>query len=468
MEIFQRLALILVVNLIVYYKTLFYGWVGDDVERANRKQEFNNIIHRWWLQFISMKHINSMNAHAINIVVHAICCCMIYLALGRSNISFLAAMLFTLNPVNMQGSVWISGRNYVTASIFTLGMFLFPPLTWAFYMTSSYFAVSGWFAPLCFLGTKWWYMVGIIPIAWVLTNSNKVTIHKKLWETAGLKTTNTEMRAMKPKKLIVFLKTHLYYFVLAIFPFNLGIEHDYLRGFGTNATDNKIGYKLDKLFYIGLTLAIFMAISAIRGIVWGWQPWAWGIFWFSINIAMWCNFITIQQQIAERYLYLANIGIMYALASIIIGYPIVITAFLVGYLIRLWYVMDMYLNDYWAVEYSIMESKKMHYVWLMRGVKKWVARDHQGALYDFNEAYQHKPYDLKVLYNLAATCFVLGDVVKARDYLAKARANVYDELESEVKPAFDNLEAQIVVVEKAKAKGITQMQIDLSKVMVVK
>ncbi len=139
-----------------------------------------------------------------------------------------------------------------------------------------------------------------------------------------------------------------------------------------------------------------------------------------------------------------------------------------GYIVRLWYVMDMYTNDYWAVEYSIIESKKMHYMWLMRGVKKWVARDHQGALYDFNEAYQHKPYDLKVLYNLAATCFVLGDVVKAREFLVKARANVYDELESEVKPAFDNLDKQIVVVEEARKKGVTQMQVDLSKIMVVK
>ena len=83
-------------------------------------------------------------------------------------------------------------------------------------------------------------------------------------------------------------------------------------------------------------------------------------------------------------------------------------------------------------------------------------------------AYQHKPYDLKVLYNLAATCFVLGDVVKARDFLGRARQNVYDELETEVKPAFDDLEKQITIVEEAKAKGQTQIQIDLSKVMVVK
>ncbi|HEC64432.1 MAG TPA: hypothetical protein ENI23_03980 [bacterium] len=147
---------------------------------------------------------------------------------------------------------------------------------------------------------------------------------------------------------------------------------------------------------------------------------------------------------------------------------ILITAFIVGYLVRLWYVMDMYLSDYWAVEYSIMESKKMHYMWLMRGVKKFVARDHMGALYDFNEAYIHKPYDLKILFNLSANYFVLGDIVKAREFLKKAQENVYDELESEVNPAFKSLEDMIKVVEEAKAKGETQVKIDLSKVMIVK
>jgi len=469
MEHMQRLAIIAVLNLIVYYKTLFYGYVGDDVERSERKEPvFKNAWHRRWIQFIGLRHINSMVSHFISLITHTICCLMIYLALGRNNLSFLTAILFSINPVNMQGSIWISGRNYVTSSILTLAMFIFPKLSWLFYTATSHFAVNAWFAPLVFLGTKYWYMAGIIPAVWLVTTNNRATLYRKLWETGDLKTTNTEMRAIKIPKIIPFLKTYFYYFILAIFPWTLGIEHNFLRGFGTNKTDNTKGYKMDKFFWMGLILFLGVAISSVMGIFKGWTPLQWGLFWFTINIAMWCNFVTYQQQISERYLYLSQIGMSYAIASLILNYPILITAFIVGYLIRLWYVMPMYTNDYWAVEYSICESKKMYYMWLMRGVKKFIARDHMGALYDFNEAYVHKPYDLKILYNLATTTFVLGDAVKAREYLDKARINIYDELEETVKPAFEQLEAMIKQVEEAKARGETQVQIDLAKVMVVK
>jgi hypothetical protein len=255
---FQRLAIIAALNLIIYYRTLFFGYVGDDVERAERKQEFKNIFHRWWLQFVGLKHRNSMVAHAITLLTHTACCLSIYLCLGKNDLSFLTAILFSINPVNMQGSIWISGRNYVTASILILWCFALPQMTWFFYTASCYFAVNGWFAPLAFLGTTNWYWAGIIPLVWVLHPTNRSTIHRKLWETGGLKTTNTEMRAIKPKKIIPFLKTYQYYFILALFPWTLGIEHNFMRGFGTNATDNKKGYKLDRYFWIGYPTGLFL------------------------------------------------------------------------------------------------------------------------------------------------------------------------------------------------------------------
>ena len=469
MEQIQRLAIIALINLVVFYRTIFFGFVGDDVERSERKEPvFKNRFHRWWILFIGLRHVNSMHAHLVTILTHTVCCMMIYISFGMNNLSLLTALLFTINPVNTEGSIWISGRNYVTSSILGLAMWMFPMVSWVFYMMTSHFAVNAWFLPLVFLGTKYWYMVGIIPLIWLVDSNNRSTLNRKLWETGGLKTTNSEMRAVKIKKFIPFIKTYIYYLALCIFPWNLGLEHDYLRGFGTNKTDNEKGYKLDWIFWVGLGVFLTVVGLSIYGIIKGWMPLSWGLFWFTINIAMFCNFVTYQQQVATRYAYLANIGLMYALASVIIHYPIAITAFLVAYLIRLIYVQEMYLNDWWAVEYTIREFKKMHYMWLMRGVKKFMQRDHLGAMYDFNEAYQHKPYDLKVLFNLATTYFILGDVVKAREFLDKARNNVYDELGDAVKPAFDGLEAYIKVIEEAKARGETQVQIDLGKVMVVK
>lgn len=469
MEHIQKLAVIALLNILVYYRTLFFGYVGDDVERATRQEpKFKNRYHRWLIQFIGLRHTNSMVAHLISMAVHTFCCLMIYVVFGMNNISFLTALLFSINPINIQGSVWISGRNYVTSTILTFGMFILPHLSWIFYLATGYFAVNAWFSPLLFLGTKHWYYIGIIPLIWILTPHNRSTLNRKLWETGGLKTTNKEMRAVKIRKIIPFIKTYLYYFVIAIFPHHIGIEHTFLRGFGTNKTDNDKGYKIDQYFFLGTILILIVSFIVFKGMFTGWTPLSYGLFWFSVNIAMWCNFITYQQQLAERFIYLANVGMMYALAGVIIRYPIVISAFLTGYFVRLWYVMEMYLNDWWAVEYTIKEFKNMHYMWLMRGVKKFMMRDYVGALHDFNESYIHKPYDLKVLYNLSSTCFILGDIIKAREFFEKAKKNIYDELQDQVMPAFDNLEKLIKKVEEAKARGETEVKLDLSGVLVVK
>lgn len=469
MEHLTKIATIILINLVLFFKTLRYGYVGDDVERSHRQEpKFKNKLHGYWIQFIGLRHTNPMHSHVMTLFTHILCCLSIYLVLGRNNISFVAALLFSINPANIQGSVWISGRNYVTSAILSLWMIAFPALSWAFYLGTSYFAVNAWFAPLAFLGTKYWYMVGIIPIIWVLSPTNRATIHRKLWETGSLKTTNKEMRAIKLSKLIPFIKTYMYYFAISVIPFHIAIEHNFLRGFGTNKTDNERGYKIDRYFWMGLTLISCVAFICIKGLFTGWTPLSWGLFWFSINIAMWCNFVTYQQQVSERYIYLANIGMMLALASLIAHSPILITAFLIGYAVRMFYVMEMYTNDYWAVEYSVAEIKKMHYMWLMRGVKKFMMKDYPGALFDFHESYLHKPYDLKSLYNLAVVHFILGSPEQSKKFLQLARTNIYDELDEYVTPALDKLEEFIKQVEKAKERGERDIKIDLKQIMIVK
>jgi len=137
-------------------------------------------------------------------------------------------------------------------------------------------------------------------------------------------------------------------------------------------------------------------------------------------------------------------------------------------LVRLWFIMDMYLNDWWVVEYTIREIKNCYYIWLMRGVKKFMEQDFKGAFKDFNEAYLHKPYDLKVLYNLSTVCFVLGDLVQAKKFLELAKKNVYDELDEDVKPAFQKTEEMIKKLEDSRARGETAFNINLNELLIVK
>lgn len=461
----NRIIYLLLLNLIVYFRTIYFGYVGDDMEVATHKREsYKTRWHWYWGQFIGSCHRDTMSAHFITVLVHSVVCVTIYLVLGMNTVSFLAAALFAINPVNIQGSVWISGRNYATSSILTLLMFACPILSVIPYYCTSFFAVNAWFAPLVFLWTPHWYWASMIPFVFLITKRNKAILHRKLWETVGgTKTTNTEMRAMKPDKLIIFTKTLGYYFRLCLVPWRLGIDHKFLYGFGTNKTDNEIGYRINGDFWIGVACGLTPFVAFFLG----YRAIGWGLWWFCINIAMWCNFITIQQQISQRYTYLACIGLMYALANLIIAYPIIITVFLAGYLARLWYIMPSYINDYWAVEYCIVESKTFHYMWMMRAVKKYFAKDFQGAFYDLNEAYLWKPYDFKVLFNLSVVFLVLGNLGESRKFLQLARENVYDEMESEIGKEVKVVEEAQQNVEEQLKKGPT-VNIDLKKLMVVK
>ena len=158
---------------------------------------------------------------------------------------------------------------------------------------------------------------------------------------------------------------------------------------------------------------------------------------------------------------------MYALANLIIAYPIVITAILVFYLTRLWYLMPSYLNDYWAVEYCVQETRTFHYVWLMRGVKKFFIKDFQGAYYDFMEAYRHKPYDFKVLYNIASTSLILGNIGQSKHFLELAKQNIYDEMEIQISEPIADLEKTLGEAE-SQLKSGPNIRLELKKILVVK
>jgi hypothetical protein len=465
LETINYALIIVLVNLIVYFRTMHYGYVGDDVERSQRrrpKRYFKKWYHRWWVQFIGLRHTNPQHAHFMTIMVHTSVCVLIYFALGSNNVSFLTALLFSINPVNIQGSVWVSGRNYAIATFLTLLMFLSPFTSVVPYYLTTFFSVNAWFAPLAFLWTPHWYLFLLVPLFLIFSKRNKQTIHNKIWG-GKIKTTNSEMREVKPDKLIIFTKTFGYYYKICLFPFVLGIDHKFLYGFGTNQTDNKKGYKIDGHFWFGLMCGLSPFIAFHFGL----REVGWGLWWFAVNIAMWSNFITIQQQISLRYVYLANVGMSYALANLIIGYPILITIFLVFYLTRLWYTLPSYINDYWAVEYCIQETRTFHYIWLMRGVKKYFAKDFPGAYFDFMEAHMHKPYDFKVLYNIAATSLLLGNVKQAREFLERAKQNIYDEMKSEIVVPIRNIEQSILNAE-AQLKSGPNINLDLRNVLVVK
>ena len=495
----QHLCLIALINLFIYYRTLSFNYVSDDVVVAAKtepiptdiwlfkwvtrfpkllklciwinnkipvkiRHELSNRLwnlHKLWLQLWGHRYFNPKHAHILTLGLHILNCLLIYILLRNTPIAFTTALLFSINPVNMQGgSVWLSGKGYSMATTATLIMFIIPILAPLLYFAAPYLAPSAFFSPMAFLGTKFWFWIFLIPIFMKWGAMGKI-IHNKVYNQPN-KTVNTEMTIIKPRKIIPFIKTFGYYFILCIFPFKMGLYHKFLYGFGTNQTDNKKGYKLTWSFWIGLLIMLWI----LAHIIYFHNLASWGLWWFCVNIAMWSNAKTIQQQVAERYLYLPNIGMSIFVAFALQNHITLLAMLMTAYLVRLWYIMPSYTSDYWIVEYNTAEFKNLHYPWLIRGIKKYGIGDLKGAYHDFCEAHIHKPYDFKVLFNLSCATLMLGDFKNARHFFEEAKKFRYDEIEVDINPLFLALETEIKKAEEQAPTG--KYCIDLANVRVVK
>ena len=113
----DKILLIILVNLVFFFKTLRYGFVSDDEFRVQetKKDIINpvNIIKSLFGKVI----LNSEVEHLLSLLVHTVTCIMIYFAFGMNSISLMASLLFAVNPATYQGGIWISGRGYALSTI---------------------------------------------------------------------------------------------------------------------------------------------------------------------------------------------------------------------------------------------------------------------------------------------------------------------------------------------------------------
>lgn len=482
--------------LILYWRTLKYGYVCDDLEPSKRRKDDNNyftredmqhniqengriaaennknkdvpnyvpliftpishkvknIFHKLWLEIIGDVYFSSKRAHLITLTLHVITCNLIYYAFGANYLSLLAAWLFAINPINSQGgSIWLSGKNYNISSIMALLMWLLPAIAPIPYFIVKFFNINAIFSPLIFVQTPYYYWI-FLPLFGVALHSWILKIKKDVG-------TNSEMSGVKPIKIIPFFKSFAYYTLLCIVPFRLALYHHFIWGIGVNKHYNKIAYKISPMFFTGLFL--FSGMAYLVYYYWGFAP-SIGIMWFMINIAMWCNVVTFQQQISERCVHTANIGLMYALAWFIIPFPLLVMVFITFYLTRLWYAMPMYKNEYWHTEYSAIEDKDCNYVWISRGVKKYFTQDYVGAFFDFIEAKRCSPWEFKANLNAANMAIIMQNLPQAEALLNDCEHGLYDGKAEKYMLEQVNLSRDIIRVAKE------TKTIDISRIMIVR
>lgn len=412
---FEKICIILLVNFIFFAKTLCYKYSSDDIPVFHNPPKTNNRFERIICWLDGRLRLDPQKDHALTTFIHAMVCVFIYLGFGKNDISFLAALLFSLNPTNNQGSVWISGRAYALAALGMTGAMAFPLLGGAGILLATY-TNPGFLAPLALAGSSHAAMLLCLPLAWWInwkrfTGNVKFKMEKEMF---------TEDKAIKPEKLILAIKTFGFYTMLAIVPFRNTFYHSFLQSAAGSGRHKAYTLK-DRFFWIGLAVAL--SILAYLVMV-PWNMVSFCLLWWTVCLAPFCNVMRMSQEIAERYCYLPSAGLMVALATVLIAHPAAIGVFLAMYATRLWIYMECYQDDYYLLEHSCLNDPSAWFAWHVRGMKRWDNKSYQEAVIIWTMARLISPLEFKVNFNIATALAMSGHQEEAKHFMGVAAANI--------------------------------------------
>jgi len=414
----------------LYAQTLKFGYVSDDLlsearrntDIANEKalkegkiKEYKKMVSPEERIWASSTSGNVKKDHAWNIFVHTTCSVLIYYAMGQTQAALFAALLFSANPVNNQGAVWISGRHYAWCGLFLMaakasGWLGLPA------MIAATIHPTAFFAPIGFVGSGQWYLVLFLPVVWFLYFKR---LKKEVKTRRGAEVVTFD-RKLSWAKIIIAIKIYGWYFFLCLIPWSLTWYHTFMQsGAGAgNEIMAERAKKLDWCFWLGISMIGYLIYSAL----FNWTLTSWGVFWYSCAIAPYLNLFRMQQEIAERYVYVANIGVMFALATVA---PLVVFAFFLGgYIARLLKYLPAYIDDYWLIERSLMEDQHAWFCWFVRAHKRWQQQSYREALNCWVMAKMLSPKEFKILYNIAIVLRHLGKKEESIQHMELAMQNV--------------------------------------------
>jgi hypothetical protein len=433
MTTIEHIAWILLVNVLFYWRSIYYNYVSDDipVHIKSRGMKYKNNLQKRWLQLLGEVRISQKQDHLLTLTIHALICVFIYIAFGKSNISFIAALLFTFNPMNNQCSVWIAGRGYTIPALCILIALSFPVLAPLALFASTSFTV-GFVVPIAAIGTP-----NRIVLLWLLV---VWAIHwRKFYRAVKYKhkaETVDEDKKFHAKKIIMAVKTVGFYMVSSLVPYRITFYHNFLQSCAGNTLMKAKAYRCDQYFLAGFIGILGFALYAI------FVPWSishYGLLWFFIAIAPFSNLSRTNQEIADRFCYIANIGLMVWLASVLpanIAY--VWVALYAGVM---WTVMPMYRDDYWIVEFAVANDPHAWYAWHVRAMKRWETHSFKEALILWVMAKMISPKEFKLLFNIAVVLRILKNIKESDEFLKLAEENIIPGQEELSKNVIENLRA---------------------------
>jgi len=370
------IEIIILLNLIFFYRTLRYELVSDDMDGFKEKGNwYRRIVHGNAGNNVQVEHLLTLLNHTVN-------CILIYISFGSTQISFIAACLFSINPANSQASVWISGKIYSR------------------YLT------------IVLLANCIGLAIPAILVIWY----KKI----RLCRVAGRCEMTPINAEVSIRKLAVPIKLYGYYFLFCLFPLRLGMYHKLMENFGLDEVENNKGFALDKHFWIGASV-IIASVLIIAYDAWGLRV---ALGWYMLAILPFLNYPKIvSQMVAERDVYIANVGLMIGLASVCSSH--IVVCFFTFYFVRFLMHIRAYKTNSMFLEYNFHDNNFKDSVMcaVIKGRTEQISGNWTMALQTYMQGLRGRACDNRLNFFVSEILYTIGKHKEAIFHLEIAEKN---------------------------------------------
>jgi len=373
-----------------------YGWVQDA-----RKHHALNLIFQWFNLMLGYNLISNL--------------------LG-SEIALFSMIIFATHPCGVQTVGWISGVNYLislfgalvafNAVLYISNPYILFPIIVISSVLSCMTLLSGCFngVILLMMGFVWPSIIAtVIGLAFMLKLGKKTVVYRvnAFKEQQMGKSTTVHLR-----KFVVIVKTVWYYVRLVLFPKRLGLFHV----FGYHQ-EEPLEYA-DRQFWLGLlSIMVYVTIMVIAPF-----PIKFGLVWCLVYYAIFCNIITANQFVSERYIHTSVFGLSIVFAYFLKDYPILL-AFLTGiYVMRVWVHLPSFANEVRYYESNCFNFPDSEVAMGNLGVSYMNHGMPHKAWDTWHEATRQNPFYDVPWYNLYSLAKQNGDILSAKKFLEKCLA----------------------------------------------
>lgn len=464
-EIAGYLTIILTV-IAFYLRTLWYSIIVDDIQiygmfkrghyRFNKKEfKSESIINkiRRIISFIKSRLYggctfgsNTIYDHAFSIFLHSVTCVLIYILFGSNTMSWMAAMLYAVNPFNDQTAIWINGRRYQIAVILGCLALIVKPIGPLFYLMSLSFQMTTFFLPVFALDSHPWALVFLIPL--ILMNIPRI---QRSYHARMKRIMNNDQKTWGIKRITVVIKSYGFYFFKMIFPGLTMMNYPTLIEWGVKDKGNKDAYSFNMDFYKGL-----IALVLTGGIAYFPQLRLISLFIF-LGILQWSAIICAFQQLADRYMSMVNVFMMFVVVYLahLTGYQwFIFIGLFTYYATQLNVTMQMYKTIDKFFEYQLFWHPEMVRNSIIYADSYLAVQDVTRAWMLVERALHYDPDDFELLLRAAQCSACVGMVDKAKVFIDTARKNFYVGQKELQEKRLQSLEAQISKIKQQMEKRI--------------